>query len=213
MARLFPPECFGMVESGVYRSAFPSEVNFSFLQTLNLKTMVLLDAARGSPSATSKTSVDLSTQLTEGNNTTDEDFSDALRQQQQQQQHQQQQFNSGASAVLPSFLEDLAIRVIYVDNPGHTSAVSEELVVTSLHTLINPDNHPLLLACVSGRFLTGAVVGCLRKMQHWSLASVFEEYRRFAGQRLHQQHEQFVELFDTDLVVLNSFSADFVVRK
>jgi tyrosine-protein phosphatase OCA1 len=111
-----------------------------------------------------------------------------------------------------ALLDDLAIRIIYVDNPGRSTAVSEELVVNSLHALINPDNHPLLLACASGRFLTGAVVGCLRKMQHWSLVSVFEEYRRFAGQRLHQQHEQFVELFDTDLVTLTSCSAEFVQK-
>ena len=53
----------------------------------------------------------------------------------------------------------------------------------------------------------GVVVGCLRKLQRWSTMSIFEEYRRFACGGLtqqynlsHQRQEQFMELFDTDLV-------------
>jgi tyrosine-protein phosphatase OCA1 len=46
----------------------------------------------------------------------------------------------------------------------------------------------------------GAVVGCLRKIQQWHLSSIFEEYRRFAGSKVRLQNEQFIELFDTDLV-------------
>ena len=48
----------------------------------------------------------------------------------------------------------------------------------------------------------GAVVGCLRKIQGWHLSSIFEEYRRFAGSKVRLQNEQFIELFDTDLVTI-----------
>jgi tyrosine-protein phosphatase OCA1 len=48
----------------------------------------------------------------------------------------------------------------------------------------------------------GAVVGCLRKIQQWHLSSIFEEYRRFAGSKVRLQNEQFIELFDTDLVTI-----------
>lgn len=155
--RLFPPVSFGNVEEGIYRSAFPTEINFRFLQTLNLKSVVLLAPERE------------------------------------------------ANQSFSLFLDDLSIRKIYIDNPvgdglDGISPVAEEMVVIALQTLIDPKNQPVLVTCASGKYLTGAVVGCLRKMQHWALVSVFEEYRRFAGQRLHQQHEQFVELFDTDLV-------------
>ena len=156
--RLFPPAYFGNVEAQVYRSAFPTEINFAFLQTLNLKSVILL--ARGPES-------------------------------------------TGFSY----FLEDMSIRTIQLENSvgeelDGSHAVSEEMVVRSLQALIDPANHPVLITCASGKYLTGAVIGCLRKMQHWALVSVFEEYRRFAGQRLHQEHEQFVELFDTDLVAV-----------
>lgn len=169
VSRLFPPECFGNVENDIYRSALPTEVNFRFLETLRLKTVIFLGS--------------------EG-------------------QHS-----------FSFFLDDLSIKKIYIENPAGdgldgTQAASEEMVINALQALINPENHPILLTCSSGKYLTGAVVGCLRKMQHWALAGVFEEYRRFAGQRLHQQHEQFVELFDTDLVsIKGQAAADFLAPK
>lgn len=43
-------------------------------------------------------------------------------------------------------------------------------------------------------------MGCLRKLQHWNLSSIFEEYRRYAGSKVRLLNEQFIELFDTDLV-------------
>lgn len=63
---------------------------------------------------------------------------------------------------------------------------------------------------------TGVIVGCLRKLQRWSFLSIFEEYRRFAGQQYvqqHQQHEQFVELFDTDLVLLSDDSVPSFMKR
>ena len=53
--------------------------------------------------------------------------------------------------------------------------------------------------------LLGAVVGCYRKLRKWSLVSIFEEYRRFVGYTSsysQQHHEQFIELFDNDLVAI-----------
>ena len=44
------------------------------------------------------------------------------------------------------------------------------------------------------------MVGCLRKLQRWNLSSIFEEYRRYAGSKVRLLNEQFIELFDTDLV-------------
>lgn len=66
-----------------------------------------------------------------------------------------------------------------------------------------------------GRHRTGTVVGCWRKLQRWALSSILEEYRRYAGMKVRVLNEQvsltgyavqlsnrdqFIELFDTDLV-------------
>ncbi|KAH9444340.1 hypothetical protein Pst134EA_032246 [Puccinia striiformis f. sp. tritici] len=44
--------------------------------------------------------------------------------------------------------------------------------------------------CGGGSHRTGTVVGCLRKLQGWNLASIFEEYRRYAGAQHHIMNEQ-----------------------
>ncbi|KCV69527.1 hypothetical protein H696_03948 [Fonticula alba] len=76
----------------------------------------------------------------------------------------------------------------------------EEVVVQALAFLLRPESRPVLLMCQPGRHRTGAVVACLRKVQRWNLTSILEEYRRYAGARVRPLHEQFIELFDTDLI-------------
>jgi hypothetical protein len=39
---LFPPLNFGYVQDHLFRSAIPNEINFQFLQTLQLKTILIL---------------------------------------------------------------------------------------------------------------------------------------------------------------------------
>lgn len=78
--------------------------------------------------------------------------------------------------------------------------LSEETVLAALSIILNPQSYPLYIVCHLGRDRSGAVVGCLRKLEHWHLSSIFEEYRRFAGTKVRLQNEQFIELFDIDLV-------------
>ena len=82
-------------------------------------------------------------------------------------------------------------------------------------------NHPILVHCTKGtvrglisrvlllhdeielRILlrssvqhrTGCVVGCMRKMENWSLTSIIDEYCRFAGPRMRLLDQQFIEFF------------------
>jgi tyrosine-protein phosphatase OCA1 len=42
MSAFFPPLNFGYVQDDLFRSAIPNEVNFQFLQTLQLKTILIL---------------------------------------------------------------------------------------------------------------------------------------------------------------------------
>ena len=69
-----------------------------------------------------------------------------------------------------------------------------------LHLLLDPQNYPLLVMCNLGRHRTGTMIGCLRKLQGWNLTSILEEYRRHAGSKFRLLNEQFIELFDCDLV-------------
>ena len=45
-------------------------------------------------------------------------------------------------------------------------------------------NHPVLIHCNKGKHRIGCLIGCLRKLQRWSMTSIFDEYRRFAGTKV-----------------------------
>lgn len=78
--------------------------------------------------------------------------------------------------------------------------ITEEVVLQALHLLMQPMTYPCAVMCNLGRHRTGTVVGCLRKLQKWNLSAILEEYRRFAGPKVRVMNEQFIELFDEELV-------------
>ncbi len=49
------------------------------------------------------------------------------------------------------------------------------LLKESLEMVLQKDNLPALLCCSSGAAQSAVVVGCLRRLQVWSLASIFSE--------------------------------------
>jgi tyrosine-protein phosphatase OCA1 len=94
-------------------------------------------------------------------------------------------------------MEDFDIVPIYIRNTNSQmlkiSPVTEDTVIQALQVLLDESRYPILVTCEHGRALSGAVIGCLRKLQRWSMISIFDEYRRYARTRLEQQHEQFIE--------------------
>jgi len=78
--------------------------------------------------------------------------------------------------------------------------ISNEAVANALQILIDTNNHPILIHCERGKFSTGVVCACLRRLQRWALTAAFAEYRRFAGIRGSEDNPrmldlQFIELF------------------
>lgn len=173
------PHCYGVVDRGIHRSAEPQPQHFPFLQSLQLRTCVLL---MPDPSA---------------------EFVDWLK----------------ASRVRVVTLheahtqEDLASPVGDVKGTvrpmSSLDGLSQQSVTNIIGLLIRAEHHPVLIACPTGRYRSGVVVGCLRKVQRWALLNVLEEYRRFAdngggagdrGRRV--ADEEFIETFDTELLEL-----------
>lgn len=60
-------------------------------------------------------------------------------------------------------------------------ALGDATIKKALELICDRENYPLLVCCGMGRHRTGTVIGCLRRIQGWNLASVSEEYRRFTG--------------------------------
>lgn len=157
---LIPPTNFGIVEEGLYRSGMPNELNFPFLERLQLKTIIYL------------ASDDVSEKLTD-------------------------------------FIDDQSIDLIQLvpdddDTLTPWKPMSEDVVLSCMAVLLDPCMYPIHVMCSLGRHRTGTIIGCLRKLQHWSLSSIFEEYHRHADAKGRLPNEQFIELFDTDLVNIPS---------
>lgn len=105
--------------------------------------------------------------------------------------------------VFMDFLRDEGINFIQLGAQKETTPwapISEEIVLDCLALILDVSKHPILVVDHLGMHRTGVVFGCLRKAQGWALTSIMEEYRRYAGSKTRLQNEQFIELFDVDLV-------------
>lgn len=77
--------------------------------------------------------------------------------------------------------------------------ISAELVNAALSAVLDREQHPLLLLSASGTHEVGTIVGCLRRLQQWSLSGAIDEYRSFAAPTPRLSCEQFIETWDPDL--------------
>ena len=97
------------------------------------------------------------------------------------------------------FLKENGIVLIKVQMEGNKAPfkkIPREQMIEALQHLTDERNHPIYVHCNKGTYRTGTVIGCLRKLQNWSLTSIFDEYRTFAGAKSRQIDEQYIELFD-----------------
>lgn len=102
------------------------------------------------------------------------------------------------------FLSKNNISLFQFGVPGNKEPfciIPEDIICNALSVLLNKANHPILIHCNKGKHRTGCLVGCLRKLMHWSYTSIFEEYRMFAYPKSRAMDQQFIELFDVRNVV------------
>ncbi|KAI9601544.1 hypothetical protein H4Q26_001368 [Puccinia striiformis f. sp. tritici PST-130] len=85
--------------------------------------------------------------------------------------------------------ENNGIKLIQFAIPGNK-------IRLALRQVLDVRNHPMLIHCNKGKHRTGCLVGCLRKLQHWSSTAIFDEYRRYAFPKSRNMDQQFIELFD-----------------
>ncbi|KAJ3290747.1 hypothetical protein HDU76_007365, partial [Blyttiomyces sp. JEL0837] len=62
--------------------------------------------------------------------------------------------------------------------------IDQDDIAKALVQVLDIRNHPILIHCNKGKHRIGCLVGCLRKLQGWSLTSIFDEYQRFSGAKL-----------------------------
>ena len=166
---LYPPKNFAMVYQGVFRSAYPTKKSFDFLKKLGLKSVIYLCQEEYS-SQVRQFYTDLGIQIYEhGVSGNKEPFVDI-------RQARTPLARTAADALKPSPRTPVAVltRIPLCD-------ASDEMIYTALQRLLDHRYHPILIHCNQGKHRTGSLVGCLRAVNHWSMAAIFDEYRRFAG--------------------------------
>ncbi|KAK9369532.1 tyrosine phosphatase family-domain-containing protein [Lipomyces kononenkoae] len=145
---LAPPELFGIVEENIYRCTEIDALNFPFLQTLSLNTILSIGQEKPSPA------VEL-------------------------------------------FARENNIKITHMQLP--VWKISEEewkllpdaVVQRSLSYVLNMKYYPLLIIDLSCTF-----IGVLRKLQHWNLSSIINEYREMSFDRSQYLYELYIELVD-----------------
>lgn len=102
------------------------------------------------------------------------------------------------------FAKENDINVFQVSMSGNKEPfvkIPDEVLTKALEIAINPQNHPLLIHCNRGKHRTGCLVGCIRRLQNWSLTMILDEYRRFAAPKIRPLDQQFIELYnDTEII-------------
>lgn len=111
------------------------------------------------------------------------------------------------------FIKENNIKLFQVGMSGNKEPfvhLANSTLSEALEIAINPENHPLLIHCNRGKHRTGCLVGCLRRLQNWSMTMIFEEYRRFAAPKARQLDLQFIELYDDKEVGTNALESGWL---
>ncbi|RRT62932.1 hypothetical protein B296_00038966 [Ensete ventricosum] len=186
---LVPPLNFAMVDYGVFRSGFPDAANFGFLRTLSLRS-VLCVASPSPPFVALDWRKD---RLFDGRKrglmrlvSLAGAFARSRTRRPTSISFEPMELGSSSSG---------STGARYQKSPDRHTLQTGKGEVTLL-VLASSSKHPNHHRSVSLQHRTGCLVGCLRKLQRWCLASIFDEYQRFAAAKARVSDQMFMERFD-----------------
>ncbi|ORZ19216.1 tyrosine phosphatase family-domain-containing protein [Lobosporangium transversale] len=226
---LTPPEQFGIVEPGLYRSDTLHPSHFPFIRSLNLKTAILLtpelpsramsnffeenqirliDLALGSwKNNMSNNSISNNSNNNNSNNNAadGQGIGEAVSGSGAGAGTGTGTGSGGALAIAGGGTNVTLTTPSVPAAPFQTSwwkPLSEELIKDGLEMVLDAKNYPIIVMDTSGIHEIGTFMGCLRRLQHWNFSSIIVEYRAYAGSKARYVNEQFIELFDIDWITL-----------
>ncbi|EGW32773.1 tyrosine phosphatase [Spathaspora passalidarum NRRL Y-27907] len=181
---LVPPLNFSLVEDTIYRSGFPMPINYPFLNTLKLKTIIYLGDLGHEKKEKKKDkhgTGEIMQNYQDWLNTTDITFHNLLV------ESSQEPFNK---------------------REEHEQTIKS--LTIALQLMLNKENFPMLIHSNKGKHRTGLVVGLMRKLlQGWCLSGIFEEYEKFAMGKSEYDLE-LIELWQPELYVDDTNKPEFV---
>lgn len=200
---LVPPAQFGLAEEGVYQSSYIDPINYSFIQTLSLRSILLLDVEKP-PKALYRFLLKNGIQLYQISN---------------QKVHIKGKKGSGfdEDVVFKNFEEDrieastcdeLAaddirkfekdVKYLYnstARNDESWMVMKPDLLSKIFQILLNKNCHDLLIVDA-----TNVVVSLLRKIEKWTYSGLISEYRMYANKNKTFKLENFLEIVSIELI-------------
>ncbi|KAK6461410.1 putative tyrosine phosphatase [Scheffersomyces coipomensis] len=197
---LVPPENFGLVEAGIYRCSKLESDNFPFLETLKLKSLILLDAEK--PPRTLNKFLDsnkielfnlggmkISSHKHTGDDNDDDDdrTSNTSKTSESRNTNQPQDSNT---------IDVISLHTNKNKNE-QWMLIEKSIIIKSFEILLNKNKNNILLVDSSS-----TLVGILRKIQKWNFNSILNEYRIYTGNSSTSNYfaENFLELIQIELI-------------
>ncbi|QLQ81263.1 hypothetical protein HG537_0F00240 [Torulaspora globosa] len=192
---LVPPANFGIAEEGIYRCSKVETLNLSFLETLNLKTVLFVGGQEPSKFfreffanlsiewsliriADFSVAGEPATNNANKGSTSNRDdvMSDGLPKTE----------NHGTESTFGG--------TYHLTDQDDLMLIKSSCIKKTLYQLLNTEKHNLLLVD-----RTSIIIGILRKIQKWSLSSVINEYRLFSGKNRSYFAETFLEVLNINV--------------
>ncbi|KAG7664069.1 uncharacterized protein J8A68_002393 [[Candida] subhashii] len=223
---LVPPDSFGLVEPGIYRCSKLETDNFPFLQTLKLKSIIILDAEKpprslqtflddnnnkielfnlGSMNISNHhrhASTSGSTPTTHRNKTDGEELGEGGEMEVGDVMLVEQGMTG--SPVLKAKTSGKMLDVISLnkrDKADQWMVIEKNIIAKAIELILNKNKHPALVVDS-----TSTLVGILRKIQKWNFNSILNEYRIYSGissgsnKSNNYNAETFLELIQIELI-------------
>ncbi|CUM45330.1 uncharacterized protein AC631_00445 [Debaryomyces fabryi] len=202
---LVPPDNFGLVEPGIYRCSKLEPEHFPFLETLQLKSLVVLDAEK--PPRLLKNFIEANnieiynlgglkisnhnhTGANSSSNKDDNEDDDNTETSSTSSKTETGEYNLGKTEIE-------TIKLTSKSKNDQWMLIERNIISGAFELLLNKSKHNILLIDS-----TSTLVGILRKIQKWNFNSIINEYRIYSGNTNKSNYyaENFLELIQTELI-------------
>ncbi|KAI5957916.1 hypothetical protein CANMA_004348 [Candida margitis] len=193
---LVPPLNFSLVEDGIYRSGFPMEINYPFLQQLNLKTIIYLGDLGHETLSPSSSTIKKKKKKKKDKDGSTEIFNQYVN-----------WINNQNEITFHNLLIESSQEPFNKSQENEQSLAS---LTTALHLILDKSNYPILVHSNKGKHRTGLFIGLMRKLlQGWCLSGIFEEYEKFAMGKFEYDLE-LIEIWQPELFIDDEKKPNFI---
>lgn len=188
---LVPPANFGIAEEGIYRCSKVETLNLSFIETLNLKTVIFIGAQE--PSKFFQESfneqsitwhlIRMSDFSAAGKPITSGNRSPSVE---SRRDDRKKCTSHSKSSSVDSTKSSESYHLTDSDD---LMLIKGSCIKRAFQLLLNKEKHNILLVD-----RTSIIVGILRKIQKWNISSIINEYRLYSGKNRSYFAETFLEI-------------------